>query len=145
MGNDDCGVPYCHICALQLPVQFKLSGLCQDSVIDSEYLLKIDDSEEELEFIGLSQTDIKKNPDTNLWEIVDALNSSLVRAITAIESSSDRIYPFGAISWKSLNDSCAPVITKYKLSKCAQVRRLCNEHIEVLAHRQSIVVMMVAA
>ena len=115
-------MPYCHICGLSLPIRFKLSGLCQDSVIDSEYFLNIADDDKELEFTGLGQTDIKKNPDTNLWEIVDVLNSSLVRARTAIETSSGREYPFGSLSWKALNDSCDSLVTKYKLSKCSEVK-----------------------
>ena len=122
VGGDDCEVPYCHICGLSLPIHFKLAGLCQDSIVDSEYFLNIADTEEELEFSGLGQTDIKKNADTNQWEIVDALNHSLVRARTAIKSSSSREYPFGAMFWMSLNDSCGDGLAKYKLSKCRQVK-----------------------
>ena len=122
VGSDDCEVPYCHICGLSLPIQFKLAGLCQDSNVDSEYFLDIADTEEELEFSGLGQTDIKKNTGTNQWEIVDALNHSLVRARTGIKSSSSREYPFGAMLWMSMNDSCNDGLAKYKLSKCGQVK-----------------------
>ena len=121
VGNDDCEVPYCHFCGLSLPISFKLTGLCQGSIIDSDYFLNIAENGEELEFSGFGQTDIKKNADTKEWEIVDVLDASLVRARADMKTSSSREYPFGSVSWVTLNDSCSVGLNQYKLSECEKV------------------------
>ena len=121
VGNDDCEVPYCHFCGLSLPINFKLIGLCKGSIIDSQYFLNIDGTGKELEFSGYGQTDIKKNEESGEWEIVDVLDSSIVRAKADMKTSSSREYPFGVVSWKTLNDSCGGEIADYKLSGCSKV------------------------
>ena len=146
VGNDDCKVPYCHFCGLTLPTSFKLTGLCQGSIIDTEYLLDIAKDGEVLEFSGFSQTDIKKNEDSNKWEIVDVLDSSIVRARTVEKSSSDREYPLGAMSWMSLNDSCGAGVTKFKISECEKVGTDFEEsNLALFNSRMSLHAMMVVA
>ena len=120
MGNDDCNVPQCHFCGLNLPINFKLSGLCEGSIIDKEYALNIEEGGDTLEFIGVSGTDIKKNVDNNMWEIVDALDDTMVIA-RAVEKNKKGEYPLGTKEWISINDSCGKGTIELKISQCEKV------------------------
>ena len=121
IGNDDCSVPYCHICSIAPPLRFKLTGLCKDSTIDSDYFLNFSPSNEHIEFNGLGSTDIIRNEESGTWEIVDVLNSKIVRAKVDGGSLSNRQYPVGTLSWSLLNDSCSSSTKKLKFSRCNQV------------------------
>ena len=124
IGNDNCAVPYCHFCRLTFPSNFKLTGLCHGSMVDSEYFLNFDQHLEALEFSGFGLTDIKKNYTTNHWEIVDSLDSSIVRARTVEKSSPDREYPLGVMEWISLNDNCgSESVKELKISQCKKVKQ----------------------
>ena len=120
-GNDDCSVPYCHICSISQPLRFKLTGLCKESKIDSDYFLNFSPSNDNVEFNGLGSTDIIRSKESGHWEIVDVLNSTIVRAKIDVDSLSNRQYPVGALSWSVIKDSCNSTERKLKLSRCTQV------------------------
>ena len=58
-----------------------------------------------LEFTGVSGTDIKNNVENKMWNIVDALDDTMVIA-RAVENNKKGEYPLGTNEWISINDSC---------------------------------------
>ena len=129
VSNTKCDSEACHICKLVTPANFKLDGLCENSVIDNEFYLHYDSLTKDLNWRGFGGSAIVMNKRSRQWEIVDVLNMGIVLGRTLLETPEPENYPLGVNVWEILNDTCIgpnqTLSLNLKLSRCNEVLN-CN-------------------
>ena len=126
VSNSRCDGESCHICKLITPIKFKLDGLCENSIIDTEFSLEYDDDgTQDLNWNGFGGSAIKMNLTSRQWEIVDMLNLGVVLGRTLLEAPEPENYPLGEKAWEILNDTCVGpnqrLVLLLKFSHCTKV------------------------
>lgn len=133
IGNTRCDSEACHICQLKTPINFKLDGLCKNSIIDHEFYIWYDFSTMDLNWSGFGGSAIIMNRITRQWEIVDQLNPGVVLGRTLLEAPESENYPLGKNAWEILNDTCVgpnqKITLNLKFSHCTKVS---NVHILII-------------
>ena len=125
VGNTACDATCCNICELKTPLNFKLDGLCENSIIDDEYFLQYDSGTKDINWRGFGGSMMRMNITSRQWEIVDQLNHGVILGRTILESPEPENYPLGLNMWDILNDTCVgpnqKIVLNLKFSHCNKV------------------------
>ena len=143
IGNMRCDSEACHVCQLKTPINFKLDGLCKNSIIDHEFYIWNNNSTMDLNWSGFGGSAIIMNRISRQWEIVDQLNPGVVLGRTLLEAPESENYPLGLNAWEILNDTCVgpkqKIILNLKFSHCTKVNKVyilslnINKHYELFS------------
>lgn len=128
-----CQDKYCHLCKVNTGVHFELNGLCKDSKIDQNYILKTDSKSGDFFWEGYGKTKIIFNPTKKTWEIrgmSKKKGETTLYAELKLNSQTLR-YPLGLFSWTLLKDACLNQPesrqVQLKLSSCNNDQFSCSD------------------
>ena len=151
VGNAFCDSTSCHICDLTTLVNFKLDGLCENSIIDNEYYLYHYNNDHvtwDIKWRGFGGSMMKMNIASRQWEIVDLMNPGVILGRTILESPDRENYPLGLHLWDILNDTCVgpnqKIVLNLKFSHCSKVNMMIIK-LSINDFRTSLLVKMLAA
>ncbi|CAL4175541.1 unnamed protein product, partial [Meganyctiphanes norvegica] len=116
-----CNFKTCTVCTFDEIGVFRLRGLCDDSLIDRQYVIRGMENTR-MVLSGVYHSSIYWN--NNTWVLRDTLYPDIQGFMESKDSS---IYPLGLHTWKITGDRCLQKILQLKLTACQAHQFTCDD------------------